>query len=84
MSDFDPPQEPDRPMPLPVQEKKIGYLLVSFVLGLVFIVPGYLIAYHRGYTKVQAEAVKTNHATYKVIDEFGHTKFEWLATFDKK
>jgi hypothetical protein len=87
VSDFDPPEEPDTPLPLPVQEKKMGYLLVAFLIGLLCVVPAYLVAYSRGYSKVQAEAVKTGHATYKVTDEFGHTKFEWLVvpgTSEKK
>lgn len=79
MSDFDPPQEPDVPAPLPPQEKRMGYLLMAFLIGLLCAIPAYLIAYSRGYGKIQSEAVKTGHATYKVVDEFGHTKFEWIS-----
>lgn len=78
MSDFDPPEEPDRPLPLPVQEKKLGYLMVAFLVGLLCAIPAYLIAYSRGYTKVQSEAVRSGHAVYRVTDEFGRTKFEWI------
>lgn len=84
MSDFDPPEEPDTPAPLPPQEKKLGFLLIAFLLGALCAVPAYLIAYSRGYGKIQAEAVKSNHAVYKVVDEFGHTKFEWLPGPEKK
>ena len=78
MSDFDPPEEPDMPTPIPPQEKRMGYLLVAFLIGAIISIPAVLIAHSRGYAKIQAEAVKTGHATYKVVDEFGHTKFEWL------
>lgn len=78
MSDFDPPAEPDLPSPLPVQEKKIGFLLIAFLIGFIFVVPAYLMAYSRGRTKMQADAVKAGHAVYKVVDEFGRTQFEWL------
>lgn len=78
MSDFDPPEEPDMPTPLPPQEKRMGYLLIAFLIGFVFVLPAYLVAYSRGRTQIQSEAVKTGHAAYKVVDEFGHTKFEWL------
>jgi len=79
VSDFDPPEEPDIPPPLmPVQEKKLGYLLIAFLIGLAFSVPLYLVAYARGSSRIQSEAVKAKHAEYKVVDEFGHTRFEWL------
>lgn len=78
MSDFDPPQEPDMPAPIPPQEKKIGWLAVAFLIGFVFVTPAYLVAYSRGRTQIQSEAVKSGHAVYRVVDEFGHTKFEWV------
>lgn len=86
MSDFDPPEEPDKPEePAPVpQEKKLGFLLIAFLVGLSLTIPAYLIAYSRGYSKLQADAVRSGHAVYKVVDEFGHTKFEWLPGTEKK
>lgn len=78
MSDFDPPAEPDLPAPLPPQEKKIGFLLLAFILGLLFGLGGMLYVMGRVKQNVQAEAVKAGHAVYKVVDEFGHTVFEWL------
>lgn len=83
MSDFDPPVEPDIPPPLPPQEKRMGFLLIAFLIGFVCVLPAYLIAYSRGTTKLQADAVKAGHAVYKVTDEFGHTKFEWLPVSQK-
>lgn len=78
MSDFDPPEEPDIPTPLPPQEKRMGFLLLAFLVGLgVGLIPMPFMMNSRT-QKVQAEAVKTGHAVYKVVDEFGHTKFEWL------
>ncbi len=88
MSDFDPPEEPDKPgPPPPTQEKKLGYLLVAFLIGFVCMVPACMIWYSKGKREMQAEAVKNGHAIYKVTDEFGRTQFEWLptpATPDKK
>jgi hypothetical protein len=30
-----------------------------------------------GRTEVQVEAVKNSHGHYKIVDELGHTQFEW-------
>lgn len=79
MSDFDPPEEPDIPTPPAPQEKRMGFLLIAFLIGLAIpsiTLPFFLNA--RAKKNVQAEAVKAGHAVYKVIDEFGRTKFEWL------
>jgi hypothetical protein len=78
VSDFDPPEEPDMPTPLPPQEKRAGFLLLAFLIG--FTIPWAVlpILNARAKQSVQAEAVKAGHAVYKVVDEFGHTQFEWL------
>lgn len=79
MSDFDPPAEPDMPTPMAPQEKKVGFLLVAFLIGLA--IPSLTLPYFlsaRAKQSVQAEAVKAGHAVYKVVDEFGHTQFEWF------
>lgn len=78
MSDFDPPQEPDLPAPPPPQEKRFGFLALAFLLGatIPFIVVPLLNA--RTKANIQAEAIKSGHAVYKVTDEFGRTQFEWV------
>lgn len=84
MSDFDPPAEPDIPPPPPPQEKRIGFLLLAFLIGLGF---GFgVLPFVNGRAKqtIQADAVKAGHAVYRVVDEFGHTKFEWLPVPEKK
>lgn len=78
MADFDPPEEPDMPAPLPPQERRIGFLLVAFILGLGFGFGWLPFVNGRAKQVIQADAVKAGHAVYKVVDEFGHTQFEWL------
>lgn len=78
MSDFDPPAEPDVPAPLPPQEKRMGFLLLAFIIGLAFGFGGLIFVNSRAKQNIQAEAVKEGHAVYRVTDEFGHTQFEWL------
>lgn len=79
MADFDPPQETEPEVPPPPQEKRIGYLALAFLIGLAIpsvILPLAIPARIRA--NIQADAVKSGHAVYKVTDEFGHTKFEWV------
>lgn len=80
MTDFDPPEEPDIPTEFkPPQEKRIGFLTLAFLLGaLIPSLAAWLVIPARVRANVQAEAVKAGHAVYKVTDEFGRTKFEWL------
>lgn len=78
MSDFDPPAEPDVPTPTPPQEKRMGFLLLAFLIGLGVGLVCLPFANGRAKQAIQAEAVKEGHAVYKVVDEFGRTKFEWL------
>lgn len=80
MSDFDPPAEPDIPVEFkPPQEKRFGFLMLAFLLGSALpLLAAWLIIPARIRANVQAEAVKAGHAVYKVTDEFGHTKFEWV------
>lgn len=78
MADFEVPEEPDMPAPVPPQEKRMGFLLVAFMIGLLIGLAPVLFFLDGRTKKVQAEAVKAGHAVYKVIDEFGHTQFEWL------
>lgn len=62
-----------------MQEKKIGFLLLAFLVGVIAGL-GFGFAWTSGRTRatVQAEAVKAGHARHKVVDEFGRTVFEWL------
>jgi hypothetical protein len=80
VSDFDPPQEPDLPPEFrPPQEKRIGFLMLAFLIGAA--IPSgvaWLVVPAKVRANAQAEAVKNGHAVYKVVDEFGRTKFEWL------
>lgn len=84
MSDFDPPAEPDIPVDYkPPQEKRFGYLMLAFLLGAAIpSMVAWLIVPARVRANVQAEAVKAGHAVYKVTDEFGRTKFEWIPVKD--
>jgi len=84
VSDFDPPVEPDMPTPIPPQEKRIGFLLLAFLIGLGVGIVAVPFMMNSSARKVQAEAVKTGHAVYKVVDEFGHTQFEWLPAHTEK
>lgn len=78
MSDFDPPAEPDMPTPTPPQEKRMGLLLIAFLIGLGVGIVAMPFMMNSSTRKVQAEAVKAGHAVYRVVDEFGHTQFEWI------
>lgn len=81
MTDFPPPTPEE--LAVPPQEKRWGFLLVAFVLGLIVPLIGLpLVLPSRTRAQVQAEAVKAGHAVYKVIDEFGRTQFEWLPVKD--
>lgn len=51
------------------------FLLAGIVVGLAV---GWFVGYGKGRMAVRVEAVKTNHARYKVVDELGNTEFEWL------
>jgi hypothetical protein len=78
--EFEQPENPDMPLPPPPppQEKRLGFLLMAFLIGAV--IPALLCLWLpvRAKMKTQAEAVKAGHAVYKVVDEFGTTRFEWL------
>lgn len=76
--EFEAPSNPDSPLPAP-QEKRYGFLLIAFLIGAL--IPGILSLWLpvRAKLKIQAEAVKAGHAVYKVVDEYGTTRFEWLA-----
>lgn len=64
--------------PKPPQEKRLGYLALAFLLGAIL--PFILLPILNARTRsiLQADAIKAGHAVYKVTDEFGHTKFEWV------
>lgn len=84
MSDFDAPEEPDMPTPIPPQEKRVGFLLLAFLIGLGVSMGWIPFLNSRAKQSIQAEAVKEGHAVYKVVDEFGRTKFEWLPAHTEK
>lgn len=84
MSEFEHPENPDLPTPLPPQEKRIGFLLLAFLIGLGFGMGWIWFASSKATKLIQAEAVKEGHAVYKVVDEFGRTKFEWLPAHTEK
>ena len=58
---------------------KLGYVvIVAVVASVLFFIGGYASGAISMKKVCQAEAVKTGHAVYKVVDEFGNTIFEWL------
>lgn len=58
---------------------KPGWLAIFALAGILAGgVGGWFMGYAKGRQAARVEAVKTNHARYRVIDEFGNTEFEWL------
>lgn len=58
--------------------EKIGRMVAAIVLAAL--VAGVAMWYSgkaAGRTEVQVEAVKNSHGHYKIVDELGHTQFEW-------
>lgn len=78
--EFDQPENPDKPggNDSPPQEKRFGYLLVAFLLGVILPVAPCVWTVTNSRAKFQAEAVKGGHAIYKVVDDYGRTEFQWL------
>lgn len=57
---------------------KPGHIGILVVLLLAFIFTGWVFGAAMTKSSCQAEAVKTGHAQYKVMDEYGKVAFEWL------
>lgn len=58
--------------------EKIGRVVTAAVLGLLIgFTAGWFLGKGEGQRQMTVEAVKQNHGHYRIVDELGHTQFEW-------
>lgn len=55
---------------------------LAILLSVICITIGFALGRVTGIAYTKADAVKQGHARFVVMDEFGHTAFEWLGKGD--
>lgn len=69
--------------------EKNGRLTIGIIIGIILGASGgWWFGWMKGKEQVRVEAVRVNHARYRILDEYGTISFEWMpngtAPQDKK
>jgi hypothetical protein len=60
----------------------VGAAVIALLMGAFFL--GRAVGTKEGVIQEQVEAIKSGHAKYVIVDEFGRTEFHWFDRGDQK
>lgn len=66
----------------PEQMTLVKRIVVVALIAAVVIFGTFMITHSVTTKQMQAEAVRTGHARYIIVDDLGHTQFQWLEKND--